>query len=132
MSSSQAQALFENGEYELAYESFKSMAENILENVEVRSDAYAMLGMIIFNIIDVEDGQAGLVYFRRALELKPDNIGALYNVVQTFYPPHHTYHNDKAFFMEAFNKLTGDLRDKVTERLMSEVLSKYENVRPYL
>ncbi|WP_154656445.1 hypothetical protein [Flavobacterium suncheonense] len=80
-----AEDFFDKGDFLASFNHFKSITENDkFDNLE-KADAFNMMGVIILfdPMIDIED-ETGLKYFRKALELDDENVGALLNVIENF------------------------------------------------
>ena len=86
-----AEDLFNKNQYELAFDMFKAIAENELNDACTRAEAYNMLGVIISGpcpyLVERESGidESGVQYFEAAMMLDPKNIGAAHNIIEAFY-----------------------------------------------
>ena len=101
-----AKILFFQNKYDESFELFNIIAlDKSIDKIE-RSNSFNMLGVIIIGpcpYLDPED-ETGLKYFKKALELDPENLGALFNVTATFGTSPNMHRNSK-LFMFAYNKL---------------------------
>jgi hypothetical protein len=74
-----------------------------------------MMGVIISSFapdLDIESDN-GIEYFRKAVELDPECLGCLLNVVNTFGEYIHG-HGDRKLFKKAYFALAGPLKDRLT------------------
>ena len=123
-----AEDLFDNGQYKLAFEKFKQIAENNIFALSVRADSYNMMGAIINGFapyLDKED-ENGLKYFLKAIDLDENNIGALLNIVNTF-GEDPSMHKNREVFEKAYNRFETDLSDKISTDELIRMKSKYDS-----
>lgn len=94
----EAESCFEKGEYRKSYTLFKTIAENEELSHKLRSDAFCMMGVLILfdPENDIED-ESGITYFFRAAQLDPQNIGALFNIIENFGTSPNSHNNIIAF-----------------------------------
>lgn len=101
-----AESMFMEGNGEEAFWIFSQIAVDELRNNAERADAYNMMGVIVNGIaphLDLED-ESGLKYYKKALLLDPDNIGALLNIIGSFgMSPN--MHRDVDVFLDTYNRL---------------------------
>lgn len=104
--------------FNLAFEAFKEIAGNESHDSITRSEAYNMMGVIVNGFLVLPDDEVGLEYFRRALELDPNAIGVLLNIVNTFgVGP--SMHLDEPLFKRVYDRL---LEDFVSEIPVDELI----------
>jgi hypothetical protein len=124
-----AEEMFDQGLYKESFAIFKKIAlDENLKNA-VRGDAYNMLGAIMcFDpSVDPED-ESGLKYFSKALELDPENIGALFNIVTNFGSSPNNHENVDLFNL-AVNRLL-EMKSKLSVddiRILNEKLKEWKN-----
>jgi len=87
-----ATALVHSGQYHKAYKIARRVAEDHSAPHSVRADAFYLLGVLTEILPQFGCGdECGLSYYKRALELRPDHLWAMYGVVATFgerFPSH--------------------------------------------
>lgn len=111
-----AEEIFENGDYELAFKEFKQIAQDESNRNSIRAESYNMMGAIINGFapyLDDKNDETGLKHFLNAIEFDENNIGALLNIVNTF-GEDPSMHNNIDVFEKAYKKLVGDLSNKIS------------------
>jgi len=126
-----AMANLENGQYKKAFETFKVLAEMIATPKEIRADCFNMMGAIINAFdpyIDADSDESGLTYFRKAIDLQPNHVGALLNIVENFDPKRSfpSLHNDSDAFQLAARRLLTELATKLTNADIDRVKLRVE------
>jgi hypothetical protein len=106
---------FESRQYDFAFDIFRKIANDETADKVLRANSFNLMGVIISGFaphLDKED-ESGLKYFKKAIELDPDHIGALLNIVDTFgkLP---SMHSDHLAFHLAYKKLVKDLMHQIT------------------
>lgn len=114
----EAKKLIDQGNYQKAYLLLKQIVNNIAYSAEDRSDALNMLGVIatcyFLDLNEYED-ESGLPYFKKAIEIYSENIGALSNILNSF--GKETYqHRDSKSFVEAFDTLNKLVQNQQTSK----------------
>jgi hypothetical protein len=113
--------LAEQGEYEKAFRFFQRVATDSNQNAACRADAYVWMGTLVRAEPRLGEGdECGFSFYRRALDLDPDNLWAMLGVADTFgdYVPDH---QDKAAFRRAMQWLTQHW-DSLDERVREDVI----------
>src|SRR5262245_55410862 len=76
--------LFHAGAFHEAFACFQRLALDVAADRAARADAFNLMGVAVLASPDLGVGdECGLSFYRQALELDPDNLGALLNVVAT-------------------------------------------------
>jgi hypothetical protein len=125
-----AEAFYLEGEYESSFKLFQEMIADKTLDAENRADAYNMLGVIISGpcpylckeIHDVDE--TGIQCFKLSLELDPSNIGAAFNILES-YDKETTGHKDRKLLKSAcetlkkwhFSKMSIEEKDLIIETL---------------
>jgi hypothetical protein len=125
----EAENLFEKGCYEEAFTAFANIAENSEYDLSLRSDAYNMMGVIISGSSPYlsDSDESGLLYFKIALQINPENLGAAFNIIET-YDSDPTGHQDKEIVRIACKSLEDNFGDKLSEHEKELVEKAYRKL----
>ncbi|WP_347067852.1 hypothetical protein [Flavobacterium sp. WV_118_3] len=123
----EAEDLFTKGNFITSFNLFKSLTESSEFTDLEKAEAFNMMGVIILfdPLIDIED-ETGLKYFKKALELDDENVGALLNVVENFGLSVNN-HKDTVFFNFALSQLK-KINYDFSENEKKMILDKQKNI----
>lgn len=83
-----AEKQFSIGSFEEAFASFETIGNSQEAGVELQSEAFNMLGLILFNaaphLAQENEIEEGLAFFEKSLELNPENLGTMLNILVNF------------------------------------------------
>lgn len=100
-----AEGFFSKGDFEKAFILFKAISEDLNYCDGVRANAYNMMGVVVlFDPMVYPEDESGLIFFLKAIDADPENIGALLNVLANFGLSVNSHKNINAFDM-AINRL---------------------------
>lgn len=122
---------FDNHRYSEAFFIFKNIAEDQKNSLILRANALNMMGVIINGFspdLDPED-KFGFKYFEMAVQLDPDNIGALLNIVE-YYEDLPSPNSQLLTFKTACERLFGELSNDITSEQLSKVKTIYYRLFP--
>jgi tetratricopeptide (TPR) repeat protein len=118
-----AENYFSKSEYEAAFQLYKEVTEDLNSDIESKVHSFNMMGIIVSSFVpgmDIESDN-GIEYFRKSIELDPDCVLCLYNILST-YGKHIYGHNDQQYFALAYKRLIGPLRSKLTDDQYEDIL----------
>ena len=124
--------LYYSGNYEESFAIFKAILNDAETTSVERSDALNMLGVLLDsdpNLILDSEFQQSVKFFKRAIELNPDNLGALLNVIEGF-GNSFNQHRDLELFKLAYDKLL-KLSNKLSisdRKLMQNKYDLYKDI----
>lgn len=103
------------------FEQLKEIIADSKSTSEEISDAYLLQGLLVaFNpfLTDYDDDDSGIVYFHKAIQLNPNNISALLNIINCYSPiaPATPFiKQNPKIFIQAYDKLNDELFEKLDE-----------------
>lgn len=110
----------EQGDHEEAFRFFQAIACDAAQDSRSRADAYVWMGTLVRIAPSLGDeDECGLSFYQRALELDPENLGAMVGIVETF-GGHVPDHQDDSSFRRAMAWLLRH-RDSLNEDVRGEI-----------
>ncbi|MBE9041838.1 hypothetical protein IQ235_13715 [Oscillatoriales cyanobacterium LEGE 11467] len=113
----EADKLLDRASHEEAFLAFKEIAQNQILEKSIRAEAYNMMGVIIAEPapdLSKNEDESGLEYFKAALELDENNLGAALNILEG-YRTSPTGHSDRESVKLACSLLENHHWDEISE-----------------
>lgn len=126
--------LYYNGNYKESFEVFKAILNDSKITLIKKSDVFNMLGVLLSiepSLSINNEFKESLSYFKKAIELNPNNLGALLNIVEGFGKSFDQHENIKLFKLvyDKLTELSNELSnsDKKMIELKYRLYLKYKN-----
>jgi hypothetical protein len=125
-----AEEHFSQGNVELAFELFKLRAEDETIEPGIRSDAFNMMGVLVNSYLPGDGFKdiTGYSLFVRAIELNPDNAGALCNLVMTYGEGDFEHLNKTTAIWACERVLNGKFGPPIETELLNEIREIYNRL----
>lgn len=130
MNEKSAEEHFKMGNMELAFELFKKRAEDLTLEPAIRSDAFNMMGVLVNAYLpgDKIKDITGYSLFERAIELNPDNAGALCNIIMTYGDGDFEHLNKTTAIWACERVLHGKFDPGIETKLLEEIQERYNRL----
>ena len=118
--------LLDEHKFEEAFKAFEEIALDESKSKVERADAFHMLGLTVSCFAPyLDEDESGLKFFKKAVELDPDNFSALVHIAEGFGPLPCDHQDINSFKMAADKLLSQkESKERLSKRQINRILEK--------